>query len=166
MTDALRRYTASVPYDALPYVCLEISHPDWSAAVRRVMQPDAVTVAVEGVLTMFSGWNTAGAWASRYPATDDTGRAIRNVDVDDVDNALLRQIEAVAESDAPVTVRVWKYISTDTGTPLLSERYQLQQWEPGDDGVLSLRCVSRDLSVLADPFIRHTRGNTPGLRGR
>lgn len=163
---SLPRYSASVPLGTLPYACLEVSHPAWAAALRRVIQPEPVTVTIDGTPTVFAGWDGEGTWISDYPSTDDTGRARRTVQVDDIDNALLLQIEAVTESEDPVSVRLWLFLSTDTATPVLAERYTMQSCAPNDDGTLTLQCVSRDLSVLADPFIRHTRSNAPGLRGR
>lgn len=161
----LPRYTASVPLDAIPYACLEITHPSWSAPERRVIQPGDVTVTIDGAPTLFTGWDDAGAWIGEYPSSDDSGRAVRALSLDDPDNALHGLIETVAEDALPVTVRLWLFLSTDTTTPVLTERYTVQSSAPAAER-LELQCVSRDLSVLADPFIRHTRSNSPGLRGR
>lgn len=165
MTD-LARYAASAPLAALPYGCLEISHPAWPQPFRRVQQADAVTVILDGTPTVFAGWNDAGNWQAGNPSTDDSGRARRTLAIDDVDNAVLAALESVVEHPVKVAVRLWLFASTDTSTPLLRETYAAQGFAPDDDGTLQVECVSRDLSVLADPWLRHTRSNTPGLRGR
>ena len=162
---ALARYAASNPLDVLPLPCVEFAHPDWDAPHRRVIQPDDWTVTIDGVPTVFPGWHQAGPWLSEYPASDDSGRAGRSLSLDDVSNELANLLEAVRESDSPVTVRLWLFRSDDLAVPMIRERYKVASFRPGD-GQLLVDCVSRDLSMIADPFIRHTRINSPGLRGR
>lgn len=165
MTD-LPRYAASVPLAALPYACVELSHPAWPQPFRWVQQPDAVTVILGDVATTFEGWQTAGRWESGNPGTDDSGRAARTLQLDDVHGTVLAALESVIESPVKVQAKFWLFISSDTSAPVLAETYAAQGFAPGDDGTLQIDCVSRDLSVMADPWLRHTRSNTPGLRGR
>lgn len=162
----LPRYAASVPLAALPYVCLELSHQAWPQPFRWVQQPNSVEVTIAGTPTVFPGWDDVGRWESGNPGTDDSGRAARTLQLDDVHGAVLAALESVVESAVKVQVRFWLFISTDTSAPVLAETYAAQGFAPRDDGTLQIDCVSRDLSVMADPWLRHTRSNTPGLRGR
>jgi len=165
----LDRYIASVPQYTVQIECLELSHPDWAAPHRRVIQQDdwTVTIDVDGVPTevLFSGWNQAGAWASEFPGADESARSGRTLSLDDPANELFALIESVIESTTPIVVRLWLFRSDVLDAPLLTERYEVQTAAPGRDS-LELGCVSRDLSILIDPYIRHTRSNSPGLRGR
>ncbi len=122
-------------------------------------------MTIDGTPTLFPGWNEVGAWVGEYPAADDSARATRTFSLSDPDNALYNLIDAVREDETPVTARLWQFLSSDLATPVLTETYTLQSAAPGDD-TLELAAVSRDIGVLVDPFIRHTRGNSPGLRGR
>jgi len=161
----LARYVASNPLDVLPLPCIEFSHPDWPAPHRRVLQPDDWTVSIDGVPTLFPGWHQVGPWLGAYPPSDDSGRANRKLSLDDVDQLLEDLITGVAESAAPVRVRIWLFVSDDLATPLIREVYLVQAIEP-DGGQLDIECVSRDYSAINDPYIRHTPANSPGLRGR
>jgi len=161
----LPRYVASVPLRTLAHYCLEISHPAWPAPHRRVIQPTAVTVTIDGVATSFPGWNENGPWKGEFPAADDSGRAVRTLSLSDPDNALYAQIDSVREHPLPVTARLWEFLTSDLSTPVLTEVYTLQAAAPGN-ARLELAAVSLEIGVLNDPFIRHTRMNSPGLRGR
>ena len=161
----LDRYFASVPNNILEIACLEFSHTSWSEPHRRVIQPNDWTVSINGVPTLFPGWNENGAWFGEYPATDDASRGTRVLNLDDPFNDLHQMIEDVAESMDPVVVRLWLFRSDVLDTPMIAERYEVQTSVPGADR-LQVTCVGRDLSNLVDPYIRHTRINSPGLRGR
>lgn len=162
---SLARYAASNPLRVLPLPCLELSHPDWSAPHRRVIQPGAWTVTIDGVPTEFPGWHQAGPWLSEYPATNDSGRAGRTLSLDDPFNELAGLIESVRESVDSVRARLWLFRSDQLDVPMIRERYKVRRLRV-DDGRLQLDCVSRDLSLITDPWIRHTTINSPGLRGR
>lgn len=159
------RYFASVPTFALAIPCLEINHPTWAEPHRRVIQPQDWSVTIDGTPVLFPGWDEAGPWLGEFPAADEGARATRTLSLDDPDNALANAIDAVAESADPVTVRLWFFRSDVLDTPLITERYDVRTLAPGD-ARLDLTCVGRDLAVLNDPYIRHTRSNTPGYRGR
>ncbi len=165
----LDRYIASVPNYTLHLECLELNHPDWVAPHRRVIQPDdwTVTIDVDGTPTevLFPGWLQEGPWSGSYPATDESARAGRTLSLDDPDNVLRDLVLSVVESTTPVTVRIWLFRSDVLDAPLLQEQYEVNSARPLQ-GRLDLACSSTDLSVLLDPFIRHTRANSPGLRGR
>ncbi|WP_439640572.1 hypothetical protein [Nevskia sp.] len=162
---SLARYLASAPTNKVQHACLELSHPAWAAPHRRVIQPTPVTVSIGGVPTPFPGWNETGPWIGEYPAAESGGRAVRTLDLGDPDNAVFAQIYAVREHPEPVIVRLWLFLSDNLATPLMTERYKLQASAPAPER-LALVAVSRDPGQQNDPPIRHTRMNSPGLRGR
>lgn len=165
----LTRYAASVPRGVVEVACLELSHSAWPAVQRRAGQPQDVTVLVDGLPVLFPGFNSAGPWLSEHPGTDDSGRAERSVQLDDADRALEQLMDDTAESAEPVIARLRYYLSSDLTVPLtdplIVETYEVREYEPDDDA-LTLTLRTRDLSTLADPGLRHTLENSPGLRGR
>ena len=170
----LARYAASAPTDALPLHCLELSHPDWPAVLRRVAQPDdwEVTLETAEVVT-FPGWLTeseddeaSGQWEGAWPTMDDGGIVTRSLKLGDVERKLMALIESVRDSDEAVVCIYRFYTSNDLAVPKMVHRYQIGGECSYAGGVVSLSARTLDMGNMRWPRAHHTDANTPGWRGR
>ena len=162
MTD-IAQYRASAPVGVLEYRCLEIDHPTFDAPLRIYTpgyEPLLVTLEGGGAATF-----TPVAFRTSPPASDDSGRISRGLQIDGVDGSLMRALLPASQSDDPITATMRIYLSTNLSRP---------QFDPPE--VLSLTNINiNKLQVSAQaenedvinkrfPSAIHTTDNTPGLR--
>ncbi|MDP3209063.1 MAG: DUF1833 family protein [Rhodoglobus sp.] len=169
---SLDRYIAGAPNNALPLHCVELSHPGWAGAHRRVAQARDFVLTLEatapldaGAAVTFQGWDEAGNWESPFAKLDDGGVVTRSLRISDVDRTLLAQVDAVRDSEDPILCVIRFYTSDALTVPKIVNRFEMYDWTYGG-GELGGSVRTLDLSNMRWPRDRHTDANTPGYRGR
>lgn len=160
---SIAEHRASAPVGWLEYRCLEIDHPTFDAPLR-IYTPghDDLVVTLED---SSSATFKPVAFLTTPPASDDSGRISRGLQIDGVDGALMRALLPASQSDDPITATMRIYLSTDLTGPQFDPPEVLSLTSIGINKTqVSAQAENEDVINKKFPNAIYTTDNTPGLR--
>lgn len=157
---SLAIHSASGTPGELDLLLIQINHPAWATPLRYAVDTRDWTVTLEDSTTVL--FPKMGG-TSEGPPTDDTGVDLRNVQVADPDNVLMKRLEQLVGDVREVEVKLYQYLTTDLTQPETYGVFAMANPSRADRVVSfeasTLNTINRDA-----PTEKFTYDNSPGLR--